>query len=53
MALIFREQYQRSINNASKVQFEIDILLAVYIMWLVSYSSVSMKEITWLNNQKL
>lgn len=45
MALIFREQYQWSINNASQVQFEIDIQLAVNIMWLASYSTVSMKEL--------
>lgn len=45
MALIFREQYQWLINNASKVQFEIDILLAVNIMWLLSYSSLSMKKL--------
>ena len=32
MALIFWEQYHRSINNVSKVQSEIDILLAVNIV---------------------
>ena len=44
MALIFREQYQWSINNASKVQFEFEILLVVNIMWLLSCSSM-LKEL--------
>lgn len=50
---LFREQYQRSINNASEVQSEIDILLAVNIisaaqLWLCVYDGI-----TWLNNQMM